>query len=47
MYDEIVKTIQLTADEVELLLILLESKIDDCLSVGEEIIINDLFEVLK
>lgn len=47
MYDEVVKNVDLTADEIELLITLLESEVDNCLTVGEEITINELIEKLK
>lgn len=47
MYDEIIKTIRVTSDEVDLLIALLEDEVDNCLSVGAEITVNDLLEKLK
>lgn len=47
MYYDVVKNVDLTADEIELLITLLESELDNCLSVGEEITVNELIEKLK
>ena len=47
MYDEIVKNVDLTTDEIELLITLLESEIDNCLTAGEEITVNELIEKVK
>lgn len=46
-YEDIVKTVQLTSDEQDLLIILLESKMDNCALFGEEITVSGLIEKLK
>lgn len=47
MYDENVKTINLTSDEVELLKELLFYRIDRCVSIGEEIVVEELMDKLR
>lgn len=46
MYDEIVKTVSMSSDEVDLLVTLLDSEVDNCLSVGEEITVKELLNKL-
>lgn len=47
MYDENVKTINLTSDEMELLKELLFYRLDRCISVGEEIVVKELMDKLR
>jgi len=47
LYDECLKTINLTSDEVELLGELLFYRLDKCVSIGEEITVRDLLDKLK
>ena len=47
MYDEIVKEVSLSADEVDLIIDLLTSYQDRCLPVGEEIIVQELLHKLE
>ncbi len=47
MYDEIVKSIDLTNDEIEILKELLFYRLDQCISVGEEITVKELLEKLN
>lgn len=47
MYDENVKTINLTSDEVELLKDLLFYRLDRCVSVGEEFVVKELMDKFK
>ncbi len=47
MYDEIVKSVDLTSDEIELLNELLFYRLDKCVSIGEEITVKDLLDKLK
>lgn len=46
MYDENVKTINLTSDEIEILKELLEERQDKCVSIGESVTIETLLEKL-
>lgn len=47
MYDEIVKTIDLTSDEVEILIDALSYRLAQCVSVGEEITVRGLLDKIK
>ena len=47
MYDEIVKSVDLTNDELAILKELLFYRLDKCISIGEEITVRDLLEKLK
>jgi len=47
LYDEIVKSVVLTDDELTILKELLFYRLDQCVSIGEEIIVRDLLEKLK
>lgn len=47
MYEDIVKTVPLTSDELDLLKVLVEAEMDNTLSVGEEITVRDLLEKLN
>ena len=47
LYDEIVKEVALSADEVDLIIDLLASYQDRCLSVGEEITVQELLHKLE
>ena len=47
MYDEIVKSVELTSDEIDILKELLFYRLDQCVSTGEEITVRDLLEKLN
>ena len=47
MYDEDVKIIALTNDEIEVLKEALSNRLDSCYSVGETITIEELIEKLN
>lgn len=47
LYDEIVKSADLTDDELTILKELLSYRLDECVSIGEEIVVRDLLEKLK
>jgi len=47
LYDEIVKSVDLTSDEVDLLNELLSYRLDKCVSIGEEITVKDLLNKIK
>lgn len=47
LYDEIVKSVDLTNDELTILKELLFHRLDQCVSVGEEITVKDLLEKLN
>lgn len=42
MYDEIVKSVDLTDDELTILKELLFHRLDQCVSIGEEITVKEL-----
>lgn len=46
MYDEIIKSVDLTSDEVDLLITLLEPEINKCISVGAELTVRGLLDKL-
>jgi len=46
LYDEIVKSVDLTDDEITILKELLFYRLDECVSIGEEITVRDLLEKL-
>lgn len=46
LYDEIVKSVDLTDDEITILKELLFFRLDRCVSIGEEITVKDLLEKL-
>lgn len=46
MYDEIIKNIPITTDEINLLTQLLEFKLQHCISIGEEVVVNELLTKL-
>lgn len=46
MYDEIVKSIDLTYDEITILKGLLFYRLNECVSIGEEITVRNLIEKL-
>lgn len=46
MYDEITKSVDLTDDEITILKELLLYRLDECVSIGEEITVRDLLEKL-
>lgn len=47
LYDENVKAINLTSDEVDILIELLSYRLDRCVSVGEEITVKELLNKLS
>lgn len=47
MYDEIVKSVELTDDELTILKELLSYRINECVSIGEEITVKELLRKLK
>lgn len=47
MYDEIIKTVELTDDELSIIKELLFYRLDQCISIGEEITVKDLLEKLN
>ena len=47
MYDEIVKSIVLTDDELTILKELLFYRLDECASIGEEITVKELLGKLE
>lgn len=47
MYDEVVKSIDLSADEVDLMRELLFYHLNESLSVGEELTVRNLLEKLE
>lgn len=47
MYDDNVKTVGLTDDEIDILNKLLSHRLDSCVSIGEEITIRDLMDKLN
>ena len=47
MYDEVVKTIDLTSDEVEILIDVLSYRQAQCVSVGEEITVQESLVTLQ
>ena len=47
MYDAIVKSVDLTDDELTILKELLFYRLDQCVSIGEEITVRDLLKKLK
>ncbi len=47
MYDEVVKTINLTSDEVEILIDALSYRLAQCVSVGEDITVRELLEKIQ
>lgn len=47
MYDEIVKSVDFTDDELTIIKELLFYHLDKCISIGEEIIVRDLLEKLN
>lgn len=42
VYDEVEKAVNLTADEIDLLTELLSHRLDQCVSIGEEIAVTGL-----
>lgn len=44
MYDEIVKTVSLTYDEIEILLDILNIRKEMCVSLSETITVNELID---
>lgn len=47
LYDKIIKTINLTNDEIAILKELLSYRLDQCVSIGEEIVVKDLLDKLE
>lgn len=47
LYDENIKTINLTSDEIDILNELLFYRLDKCVSIGEKITVRDLLDKLK
>lgn len=47
LYDEIVKSVDLTDDELTILKELLFYRLDECVSIGEEFAVKELFEKSK
>lgn len=47
MYDETIKTVNLTCDEVEILVDALSYQLAQCVSVGEEITVQALLEKIQ
>lgn len=47
LYDEVVKIIELTSDEVEILIDVLSYRLAQCVSVGEEITVRELLEKIQ
>lgn len=47
MYDETVKTIDLTSDEVEVLVDILSYRLAQCVSIGEEIMVRELLDKIR
>lgn len=47
LYDEIVKSVDITDDELTILKELLFYRLDECVSIGEEITVRDLLGKLK
>lgn len=47
LYDEIVKSVDLTDDELTILKELLSYRLDECVFIGEEITVRDLLEKLN
>lgn len=46
MYDEIIKTVNLTTDEYDIIKELLLARLDNCVSLGEAIAVRSLLEKL-
>ena len=47
LYDKIVKSVDLTDDELTILKELLFYRLDECVSISEEITVRDLLEKLE
>jgi hypothetical protein len=47
LYDETVKSVELTDDELTILKELLSYRLDQCFSIGEEITVKELLEKLE
>lgn len=47
MYNEIVKSVEFTDDELTILKELLFYRLDQCVSIGDEITVRDLLEKLE
>ena len=47
MYGEIVKSVDLTDDELSILKELLSYRLDECVSIGEEITVRELIDKLE
>lgn len=46
-YDEIIKSVDLTVDEIEILVDILSYRLAQCVSVGEEITVGELLEKIQ
>lgn len=47
MYDQVIKSVDLTADEVDIISTLLLKENSICFTIGEEIVIKELLDKLK
>lgn len=47
VYDKVIMSVDLTSDEVDLLVELLSHHLDQCVSVGEEITVKELLRKLE
>jgi len=47
LYDKTVKSVELTDDELTILKELLSYRINECISIGEEITVKELLEKLE
>ena len=47
MYDETVKPVELTTDEIDILRELLSYRLDRCGSIGEEITVKELLDKVQ
>ena len=47
LYDTIVKSVEFTDDEITILKELLFYRLDECVSIGEEITVRNLLEKLE
>ena len=46
MYDEVTRSVDLSADEIDLLITLLKPEIDKSVSIGEELTVRTLLDKL-
>lgn len=47
MYDDVIKKVDLTSDEVEILIDALSYRLAQCVSVGEDITVRELLEKIQ